>query len=85
MRELMEETGIKVSPSQVNAIGKLYVKKPRGAFIYHMFQVDLKEMPEVYLSAEHTKYAWADTHDIQALRLIGGGKEALDYYFLKKK
>lgn len=80
LRELIEETGIKVSSSQVKEIGKLYVWKPRGTFIYHMFQVHVNEVPVVNLSHEHTQYKWANAQDLETLHFIGGGREALDHY-----
>lgn len=85
LRELQEETGIVVHSSQVKEIGTLYVQKPRGAFIYHMFQVHLNEIPQVNLSHEHTQYLWANAQDLEGLRFIGGGKEALDLYARMKK
>ena len=85
IRELVEETGIKVSSSQVKEIGRLYVQKPRGDYIYHMFQVLINEIPKVILSPEHTQYLWANAEDIEALHLIGGGREALDHYARMKK
>lgn len=85
IRELVEETGIKVSSSQVKEIGRLYVQKPRGDYIYHMFQVYINEIPKVILSPEHTQYLWANAEDIEALHLIGGGREALDHYARMKK
>ena len=85
IRELIEETGIQASSSQVKEIGKLYVQKPRGDYIYHMFQVNINEMPKVILSPEHTKYLWANAEDIEALHLIGGGREALNQYARMKK
>lgn len=85
IRELVEETGINVSSSQVKEIGRLYVQKPRGDFIYHMFQVHINEIPKVILSPEHTQYLWANAEDIEVLHLIGGGKEALDHYARMKK
>jgi RimJ/RimL family protein N-acetyltransferase/8-oxo-dGTP pyrophosphatase MutT (NUDIX family) len=80
IRELFEETQIRVSPLQITEIGKLYVQKPRGTYIYHMFQVHLNEKPHLHLSHEHTEYLWANPEQIEALDLVGGGKESLDYY-----
>lgn len=85
IRELAEETGITVSSSQIEEIGKLYVQKPSGDYIYHMFQVHIHEIPKVILSPEHTQYVWATTEDIEALHLIGGGKDALNQYARMKK
>ena len=85
IRELVEETGIEVSSSQVKEIGRLYVQKPRGDYIFHMFQVHINEILQVTLSPEHTQYLWANAEDIEALHLIGGGREVLDHYARMKK
>lgn len=85
LRELVEETGIKVSASQIEEIGKLYIQKPSGAYIYHMFQVHVNETPKMDISTEHTQYLWANAQDIDDLHLIGGGRESLDYYKRMKK
>lgn len=85
IRELMEETGIKVTSSQAVEIGSFYVQKPRGDFIYHMFQIHLKERPPVILSHEHTQFLWASAHEIENLHLIGGAKESLDFYYANIK
>jgi 8-oxo-dGTP pyrophosphatase MutT (NUDIX family) len=84
MRELFEETHIRISPSQIKAIGKLYVQKPNIAYIYHMFQVRLSNIPEITLSSEHTRYLWATPQELEQLPLIGGAKEALQYFHQKK-
>lgn len=85
VRELMEESGIQVSFSQVTEVGTLYVQKPRGSYIYHMFQVHLNQPPTVILSLEHTQYVWANAQEINTLHLIGGGKAALNHYAREKK
>lgn len=85
LRELNEETGIQASSLQIEKIGKLYVKKPRGDYIYHMFQVKLNDTPKVILSSEHTQYLWANRDEINSLDLIGGGRESLNYFARMKK
>lgn len=79
-RELFEETGIDALPSQIEEIGILYVRKPRGMYKYHMFQVHLDKQPSVRLSSEHTEYAWDHAEAIDSLPLVGGGKASLQYY-----
>lgn len=85
IRELFEETAIKVLPSLVKEIGTLYVQKPKGNYVYHMFQVHLNEIPKVKLSPEHTQYLWANNQDIERLHLIGGGRESLRHFARMKK
>ncbi|MFI0435871.1 MAG: GNAT family N-acetyltransferase [Parachlamydiaceae bacterium] len=85
IRELIEETSIKVSSCQVKEIGKLYVRKPSGDYIYHMFEVNINKIPQVILSSEHTQYLWANAEDIKGLHLIGGGRGSLKHYARMKK
>lgn len=80
IRELMEETGIQVPPSQVVEVGRLYVQKPRGMYTLHMFQVHLKVMPAVHLSAESTRYTWATIEELEKMPLVGGARESLHHY-----
>lgn len=80
IRELKEETGIHVTASQVKEIGKLYVEKPRGMYVLHMFKVCLKERPEIRLSSESTRYMWASMQELETIPLIGGALESF-YHF----
>lgn len=85
-RELFEETGIDLAASYFEKIGTLYVQKPRGQYLYHMFQVHIDKMPEVHLSAEHTEYRWLDVEQaIEEMPLVGGGKHTLRYYQQNRK
>lgn len=79
-RELFEETGIDIVPAHLEEIGTLYVRKPRGMYLYHMFHVHMDRMPIVHLSSEHTEYVWAEPQVISALPLVGGGKASLQYF-----
>lgn len=85
IRELAEETGIHVSASQVEEIGKLYVEKPRGMYILHMFQVHLKEKPEIHLSPESTRYKWASLQELEKMPLIGGALESFHHFARMRK
>lgn len=85
IRELFEETNIKILPSQFQEIGKLYITKPKGSYIYHMFHVGVREMPLVSLNSEHISYLWIAIDNIDQLPLIGGAKEALLYYERMKR
>ncbi len=84
-RELFEETGIVAPLDKIHQVGPLFVQKPRGDFVFHLFQVSFDEIPEVILSNEHVKYAWLKEDEIFTLPTIGGGKETYNYYCKWKK
>ena len=88
VRELFEETGISLSdPSQIYFMNSLYICKPTGDYIFHLFVVRLREIPDICLSHEHQSYTWASLKDLEEIPLMAGGKEALLRYraFLQKK
>ena len=79
VRELFEETGIVAK--EVRPLGNLYIRKGSLDYIFHMFKVDLREKPEVKLSDEHVDYQWTSPQDREALKLVPGAKEALQFYY----
>lgn len=85
IRELYEETHIHISQNDITSIGTLYVQKPKISYVYHMFQAQLIETPEIQLSSEHTQYLWVSPQQIEQIPLIGGGIEALNYYIRNKR
>lgn len=81
VRELSEETGISVeSSSQVRYVGALYIRKPTVDYVYHLFKVQVEQMPAISLSNEHENYKWASLKDLEEMPLMTGGQEILDYY-----
>ncbi|MDE3045633.1 MAG: NUDIX hydrolase [Verrucomicrobiota bacterium] len=87
-RELFEETGIRVSsPTQIQDLGMLYVRKPEGDYIYHVFRIPLEQKPEVLLSSEHNAYRWATKSDVESYSLRLGAREGFSYYrgWIKKR
>lgn len=80
-RELLEETGISLAnPSCIQRLNSLYIRKPEVDYIYHVFKVQLDQMPTVHLSDEHQSYTWATLKDIETIALMDGAKEALQHY-----
>jgi ADP-ribose pyrophosphatase YjhB (NUDIX family) len=59
LREVKEETGVKLEKSDINYFKELYVKYPKYDFIYHIFEVSLKKKPEILINeSEHKAYKW---------------------------
>lgn len=83
-RELFEETGIKAEEGALIEIGRLFVRKPKLDYVYHLFSLECPEPPAVILSKEHQSCTWASLEEAANLPLMQGAQEALDYYFLQK-
>lgn len=80
-RELQEETGISFEKaSQIQHLTSLYIRKPEVDYIYHLFKVQLVDLPDIQLSEEHQNYRWAAAKDIEELFLMDGAKEAIYRY-----
>lgn len=88
-RELFEETGISIEQhSQIQSFGALYIRNPEVDYVYHLFKVNLNEVPTVCISGEHQSYKWASSKDLAEMPLMSGEREALKRYrtqFLKKR
>jgi 8-oxo-dGTP pyrophosphatase MutT (NUDIX family) len=80
-RELFEETGISIDSSTAfQSLGKLFFRK-NVDFVYHLFGLNLSDLPGVQLSMEHTDHKWVSRHEAENINLMAGAKEALDIYF----
>lgn len=80
-RELLEETGISLENSSgIQRLNSLYIRKPEVDYVYHVFKVQLGQIPDVHLSDEHQNYIWATSKDIETIALMDGAKEALQHY-----
>ncbi|MEK6970014.1 MAG: NUDIX hydrolase [Nanoarchaeota archaeon] len=71
VREIYEETGFKLVPSQLAYFGKLYVKYPKFDFIYHIFHTKLDKQPEVVIAPnEHKSFNWISPEKALEMSLI---------------
>jgi len=71
VRELKEETGQKLSPTQLEYLTRVYVKYPEYHFIYHMFRTELIGDKKIILSKnEHKAYKWVSPKDALKLELV---------------
>jgi len=81
IRELHEETSIRITHAQLHYLDTFYIKKPSSEFVYHRFKVDLTHFPDVQLSAEHTAFTWASKEELSTLPLIVGARELIVHFF----
>lgn len=73
-RELKEETGI--CHSHLEPYGRLYIRKPLGDYVFHLFHMTLEEKPEVILSEEHLASHWLAPHEANHFPFMAGAFEA---------
>lgn len=75
-RELFEETGIVINPSEYQSLGSIYIAKHPIQFTYHLFKVNFTSKPLVKLSSEHISYKWVAKEELCDLPLMTAALEA---------
>ncbi|HEY4493807.1 MAG TPA: NUDIX hydrolase [Candidatus Paceibacterota bacterium] len=82
LRELREETGIKLAESDLSYFDKVYVRYPNFDFIYHMFHTKLTNIPEVIINeSEHKAYQLVSPEEAKVLPLILGEAECITLFY----
>ena len=82
LRELWEETGIKLAESDLAYFDKVYVRYPNFDFIYHIFSTKLANEPPVKINAiEHKAHMFATLDEAQNLSLIPGEWECIELFY----
>lgn len=75
LREVKEETGLDIGPTQLDYLTKVYVRYPEYDFVYHMFRtrIPMEKEPRISLHAnEHKDYRWVEPKDALCLDLVPG-------------
>lgn len=70
-REIFEETGIRIDPTDLQPIGAAYVRYPEFDFANHQYRATVAERPEVKLREdEHNDFAWVTPEEAMEMDLI---------------
>lgn len=65
IREVREETGIKLESSSLTYLGELPIEYPSVVVCFPVFKTKLEELPDISLSpTEHVDYAWLHPKEI---------------------
>ena len=81
VRELWEETGIKIEKDALVNLGKFYVRYPNGDFIFHLYQTHLSESDAIKIQiskAEHQNFCLCPVEKIYHLPLTPGLEECFE-------
>lgn len=65
-RELKEETGVSLTP---DSFTQVYKQQATPNKIYVLFQVRVKELPNIRLSWEHSDYSWLSEKEMLSAKL----------------
>jgi mutator protein MutT len=78
IREVSEETGLKLNAKTVHYFGKVYAKGESNDFVLHLFEASVKDPSAVTINpTEHQNYTWVSLKDSLKLPLIPGEKECI--------
>ncbi len=71
IREIWEETGFKLTSSQLSYFGKVFVKYPDYDFVYHIYHTELAQKNKVVMRRkEHKDFKWLSPKDALNLPII---------------
>lgn len=82
VRELQEESGITALENELKHSGKFLVRYPEYDFVFHIFHLPLKEIPEVKIKEEeHRAYQWFLPEEALKRELIRDEDEVIKRFF----
>ena len=84
-REILEETGLKVEPKDLNYLSEVYVRYTEFDFTNQIFWIKFADKPEIKISlSEHTKYKWAKINELEKINFVPDELERIKIYLNKK-
>ncbi|MEL7063020.1 MAG: NUDIX hydrolase [Bacteroidota bacterium] len=81
VREVLEETGLRLKPSDVILCATRYVRADGWDYTLHLFHLKVLSKPDVTLSEEHLEAAWVAITDFTSLTLLKGQSEAFEVVY----
>ena len=84
IREVFEETGIRLDSQNLLSKGQLFFQFPDTEYVLHIYYTQLSSLPKVVIDAEeHTEFRWATLEEARQMPLMRGGRECLKQVFEK--
>jgi len=70
-REVEEETGYTIQPSEREYFRGVYIRYPTYDFLYHMYRASLKKRPQIVINPnEHKSFRWVSPREALKENLI---------------
>ena len=72
VREIREETGLRLTIPQVTYFRAVYVRYPDYDFVFHMFHATVDQKQDAVLNpSEHKNFRWISPEEALGLELVG--------------
>lgn len=82
VREIKEETGLNILPSQLKYLDSLFVRNEGRDFLYHSFVVHFSKMPDIVINpAEHQKYIWVTPAEAVKMNLVHDLADCINMHY----
>jgi 8-oxo-dGTP diphosphatase len=79
-REVLEETGIKLSPTSLTSLGRFKVRSSGIKIDAHCFFAELPDKPDLKASHEIAEASWIDIDKLSKHKLSGSAKKAWEAF-----
>ena len=84
LREVEEETGIKLTASDIKYFDSLYVRNGDFDIEWHMFSTQLDSLPVVTCNPhEHSEFCWVSSNEALKMPLIHDLPESIEIFYKK--
>jgi 8-oxo-dGTP pyrophosphatase MutT (NUDIX family) len=82
VREIQEETGIKMPENALGYFGEVYVRYPDMDYVFHIYEYRMQDFPEVEFNPkEHADYRWVTLQEALQMTLIPGEEECINLVY----
>lgn len=79
IREIEEETGLKFEIEELDYVQPTFVKYPDYDFIFHLYRIVLKEMPDVVTNSDEHSYSnWFSPEELKEKNIVNGLWECVE-------
>ncbi len=85
LREVYEETGLRMRPSNAQYFKSVYVKHPEHCFTYHMYHLAMSEKPLIAINHhEHQAYKWVAPNDAIVMNLVDDLATCINMFYFAR-
>ena len=82
LREVAEETGVSLSPDNIQHVGSYFVRDGTFDFEWHVFSATLDTKPDIVIHPhEHSEFKWVTPTEALGMNLIHDLPESIEIFY----